>query len=153
MPQPETSHIHRVLVAVDTSPRAPGVLSAARELAGRFGARLHVYQAVYIPPDIPAAAHTGGSGTDRELERLAERKLAALVGDAPGTVIEPLEFGVGQPWRAILAAAERIQADLIVVGSHGYGGMDHVIGTTSAKVVNHASCSVFVVHERLRDGL
>ena len=41
--------------------------------------------------------------------------------------------------------------DLIVIGSHGYGGIDRVIGTTAAKVVNHADRSVLVVRspERL----
>jgi nucleotide-binding universal stress UspA family protein len=34
---------------------------------------------------------------------------------------------------------------LIVIGSHGYGGLDRVLGTTAARVVNHALCSVLVV--------
>jgi len=144
--------IHRILAAIDTSPRAPGVLSAAREIAARFGARLHVYQAVYVPPDIPAAAHTQDDGTDDQLRGLARKRLAAMVADAPDVVLEPLEFGVGQPWRAILAAAKRIDADLIVMGSHGYGGFDRLIGTTAGKVVNHASRSVYVVHERAQRG-
>ena len=41
--------------------------------------------------------------------------------------------------------------DLIVIGSHGYSGIDRLIGTTAAKVVNHAKQSVLVVRaaERL----
>jgi universal stress protein F len=35
----------------------------------------------------------------------------------------------------------------VVIGSHGYGGLDRVLGTTAAKIVNHASCSVLVVRE------
>ena len=32
-----------------------------------------------------------------------------------------------------------------MIGSHGYGGLDRILGTTAARVVNHALCSVFVV--------
>ena len=140
--------IQRVLVAVDASPRAPAVLAAAREVAGRFGARLHVYRAAYLPPDIPAAAHTPEDGTEAELRRLETARFNALVGDAPGLVIEPIDFNVGSPWRAILRTADRLDADLIVIGAHGFGAIDHLIGTTAGKVVNHSSRSVFVVRER-----
>ena len=34
---------------------------------------------------------------------------------------------------------------LIVIGSHGYGGIDHLLGTTAARVVNHADRPVLVV--------
>jgi nucleotide-binding universal stress UspA family protein len=35
--------------------------------------------------------------------------------------------------------------DLVVIGSHGYGGIDRLLGTTAAKIVDHAPCSVYVV--------
>ena len=38
--------------------------------------------------------------------------------------------------------------DLIVIGSHGYGAIDRVLGTTAAKVVNHADRTVLVVREK-----
>jgi nucleotide-binding universal stress UspA family protein len=57
---------------------------------------------------------------------------------------------VGAPWEAICKAAEGLEADMVVVGSHGYSGIDRVIGTTAAKVVNHCPCSVLVVRERAR---
>jgi nucleotide-binding universal stress UspA family protein len=43
--------------------------------------------------------------------------------------------------------ARSVEADLIVIGSHGYAGFDRLLGTTAAKVVNHAHCSVLVVRE------
>ena len=50
----------RILAAVDSSPRAPGVLAVARDLAARYSARLHLYHAVFVPPDIPSAGHLEG---------------------------------------------------------------------------------------------
>ena len=51
----------------------------------------------------------------------------------------------GSPWSAICAAAREHDADLIVLGAHGYDAVDHILGTTAAKVVNHADRSVLVV--------
>jgi nucleotide-binding universal stress UspA family protein len=51
----------------------------------------------------------------------------------------------GFPWQAVCAAAVDESVDLIVIGSHGYSGIDHLIGTTAAKIVNHADRPVLVV--------
>jgi nucleotide-binding universal stress UspA family protein len=52
----------------------------------------------------------------------------------------------GPPQSVILEAAERWPADLIVVGSHGYGAWHRlVLGSVSQAVVLHARCSVEVV--------
>lgn len=50
---------------------------------------------------------------------------------------------------AIHRAATEHTADVIFIGSHGYCGLDRLLGTTAAKVVNHATCSVFVVRAPL----
>ncbi len=42
-----------------------------------------------------------------------------------------------EPWRGIVAAADEIHADAIVVGSHHYGLLDHIFGSNTAKVANH----------------
>jgi len=44
-------------------------------------------------------------------------------------------------WRAVVEAAVRERADLIVIGSHGYGGIDRLLDTTAAKIVDHANRS------------
>jgi len=54
---------------------------------------------------------------------------------------------VGSPWQSICRIAQTIGADLVVLGSHGYSGVDHLLGTTAAKVVNHCGCSVLVVKD------
>jgi len=140
--------IQSILAAVDTSPRAPGVLAVAREFGKRFGARVHLYRVVHVPPDIPAAGH---SDDDRGQERMRERAasdLAILAGALGDLVVEPPELSDVPPWRAILAAADRLDVDLIIVGSHGFSGLDYILGTNAARVVNFGSRNVFVVHEK-----
>ncbi len=53
------------------------------------------------------------------------------------------------PWDGICRAAREHDADMIVIGSHGYGALDRLLGTTAAKVVNHADRNVLVVRTPL----
>jgi len=56
----------------------------------------------------------------------------------------------GPPREAILDEADRWKADLIVMGSHGYGAWQRfLLGSVSQAVVSHAKCSVEVVHRRV----
>jgi nucleotide-binding universal stress UspA family protein len=50
----------------------------------------------------------------------------------------------GQPWRCILELGDELDAELIVVGAHGFH-LDPTLGSTASKVVNHARRNVLVV--------
>lgn len=143
--------ISHILVALDGSERAPGVFAAAVELAARFRASLHPFRAVTVPPEFPAAA--AGSRPDPLASHLLERaeeELAEIVATAPpGMHVAPPVVRFGQAWRLILALGDEIDADLIVVGSHGYHALDRVLGTTAARVANVAHRNVLVVHDRV----
>lgn len=53
---------------------------------------------------------------------------------------------VGNPKEAIVHDAKKFGADLIVLGSHGYGFLDRILlGSVSNAVLNHAHCSVLIV--------
>ena len=55
----------------------------------------------------------------------------------------------GHPKHAIIDAAEAWDADLIVVGSHGYRGLTKLwLGSVSQAVASHAKCSVEIVRRR-----
>ena len=56
-----------------------------------------------------------------------------------------VEVRVGHPYHTILEVAEEKGAELIVIVSHKPGLQDYLLGSTAAKVVRHASCSVLVV--------
>lgn len=51
----------------------------------------------------------------------------------------------GQSYRTILDVAEEKNVDLIIVASHRPGLQDYFLGSTAAKVVRHAKCSVLVI--------
>ncbi|MGO9831500.1 MAG: universal stress protein [Myxococcaceae bacterium] len=137
-----------ILAAVDGSARAGSVFEAAFQLAERFDARLHLFRSVAVPPEFAAAAPMPRDRLPEFLEDEARRSLSGLAAQHARVHIEPLDVTTAQPWRAIIAAAARLQADLIVIGSHGHSGWDRVLGTTASRVANHAERSVLVVHER-----
>jgi nucleotide-binding universal stress UspA family protein len=69
------------------------------------------------------------------------------MASAPGVAFGPPIVVEGDPWRRILDIAQELDVDLIVAGSHRYHGLDRFLGTTAAKLVNHADRNVRIVHE------
>ena len=52
----------------------------------------------------------------------------------------------GTPYREIINAAQELAADLLIVGTHGYTGLKHmVLGSTAEQVVRYAPCPVLVL--------
>jgi nucleotide-binding universal stress UspA family protein len=143
--------IRTILVALDASPRAPTVFDAALAIADRFEATLHPFRVLRLPPEIPAAgagAHPDALPSLLTQEAVHEMAAIASARSLGRARVEAPTIGFGQPWREILLAGERLGVDLIVVGSHGYHGLDRVLGTTAGKVANLAHRHVFVVHAR-----
>ena len=67
----------------------------------------------------------------------------AAVGDIPGEI--HTELIEGSPAEAIIEVAETRQSDVIVMGSRGMGTLAGLLlGSTSQKVVSHASCPVLI---------
>lgn len=58
----------------------------------------------------------------------------------------------GHPAEEIVEAAEELQVDVVIIGSHGLTGMKHfLLGSVSEKVLNHAPCSVIIVRKQGSD--
>ena len=136
----------KILVGVDNSPRTSSVLAAATELASRLGAKLTFFRAVTIPTEpIPADYQSDPDDYATMLERRAREQVAAATRDIAPALVDRIHVELGVPWEAICKAAREDDVACIVIGSHGYGGIDRLLGTTAAKVVNHADRSVMVV--------
>ncbi|MCP4431017.1 MAG: universal stress protein [Gammaproteobacteria bacterium] len=56
-----------------------------------------------------------------------------------------VDVRIGHPYQTILDTVKEVDADLIVIASHQPGLQDYLLGSTAAKVVRHAKCSVLVV--------
>ena len=86
-----------------------------------------------------AAARTGGKKKrGRQSGGAESRKFKVTTG-----------VFAGSPKSVILEEAEAFNADLIVVGSHGHGGLERfLLGSVSQAVAAHANCSVEIVRRR-----
>jgi nucleotide-binding universal stress UspA family protein len=140
----------RVLVAVDGSDPS---LEAARAVS-----HLAPAEEIVLLHVLPSAAAYFLSGTEvvlgdpSALEReLAARghdlleRAAALVPPAAGPVTRRLAGGTAAA--AILEAADRERADLVILGARGLGRFkEMVVGSVSHRVLHHAPCPVWVVH-------
>lgn len=136
----------QILAALDGSPRTDLVLRQAAALAAGHGAALHLCRAVNIPLGIPVQAWSlSGEELTARLVELAHQDLQALRGSLATPPPGEIHVRLGRPAQVICDIADAIGADLIVVGSHGFDTLDRLLGTTAARVVNHAACSVLVV--------
>ena len=82
------------------------------------------------------------------------KKAEQIIYEKMGNFSPNLETKIvkGSPEKEILEEAEKWKADLIVLGSHGYGFWKRAyLGSTSDKVVRYAPCSVLIVREKAND--
>jgi nucleotide-binding universal stress UspA family protein len=137
--------MEKILVCLDGSPRAQGILHAAIALAKKTGAKLTLFQAIGIPAHLPD--ETFGMPPSDVGGFLGGRALAYLnasARDVPPEHLGGTRVEIGTAWRAICAVATELRVDLIMIGSHGYDAVDRLLGTTAAKVVNHTDRSVLI---------
>jgi nucleotide-binding universal stress UspA family protein len=142
------SSIRSILAALDDSSRAPLVFRTAASLARTMGAELFLVRVLSVPPEIPPAAHSQPDFLEATLTAAAKKELHAIMTEAPEVTFGSPVVVLGDPWRHILEVGRELDVDLIVMGSHRYHGLDRVLGTNAAKVVNHADRDVFIVHDR-----
>jgi len=140
----------RILVALDASDRAGPVLAAAARMAELANAKLVLFRAINVPSELPRELlAVSDVRLEDVLKRNAHEQLARLASTLPDGLVEQITTEIAAPWDGICRAGRSHDADLIVIGSHGFGGLDHLLGTTAAKVVNHADRNVLVVRTRL----
>jgi nucleotide-binding universal stress UspA family protein len=142
-----------ILVPIDGSDHAEKAVSVAADLAGKYGAALHiitVMDSTELAPGLhrfAEAEHISGAEaqvatyiSDRFLERARE---IAQEGGAPS--IETF-VSMGNVQEKILEYAEKTGADLIVMGSRGLSDLKGLmLGSISHKIANSAPCTVITV--------
>lgn len=132
-----------ILHATDFSDASLRALNQARKLAHYHGAQLHVLHVeILLEARYPALAVAAVS-SQRERSEQQLRELLAKTGDD-----EVIQVTVKHPRAAVAIAeyAEDNNIDLIVVGSHGYSGIDRLLmGSEARRLIRHATVPVLVV--------
>lgn len=138
-----------ILVAVDFSPVTPAVLAAAAEEARTRGAELHLVHVAAPEPDFVGREVDPPEMRNVVAQELREehRRLQALAGELEGAGIAVTALCVQGPTvEKLVAIAERIGAERVIVGSHGRGPLARaLLGSVSAALLRAAPCPVLVV--------
>ena len=136
----------RILLPTDFSDTAQHALDYARELAGRFGASVHLLHVVPDPMQNWATeAMPVVSDLAERWKADAERRLEEIRLDGPQTV---RAVRIGHAFVEILQYAADNAIDMIVMGTHGRGPVEHLLlGSVAEKVVRKASCPVLTVKQ------
>lgn len=154
--------IRSMLYATDLGLYAPYVLQHALSLARTFEAELHVIHVVepmglfaesvlqsYLAEDVLRKLHS--EGVNNVIESIEHRVLAGFrdeLGDDNQdlALIASLQVVQGDPSNVILEQAQRLEVDLLVVGSHSHGAEgDTPIGRTAARVLQLSEVPVYMV--------
>lgn len=136
-----------ILVPTDFSPSSDAAIDAAIDLARRFDAKvtlLHVWQ-LPVYPYVEAMLNLSAlaSEVERGATEALEKQLQQVRARFPGvqSVVQ-----MGLPWQAIIELVKTQQVDLIVMGTHGRRGFDHLIlGSVTERVVRLSPVPVLTI--------
>lgn len=136
-----------ILVAIDLSNDTQPVIDNALRMAGNDPAKLslvHVVEPVAGAYSMDIYALNIGE-LQQEAIAFAEQRMKK-VGKDLGIASERTHCLLGAPASEIRALAAEINADAIVIGSHGHSGWKILLGSTAIKVLHGATCDVLTVY-------
>ena len=142
-----------ILLATDASPASNRAINLAADMAGKYGATLHLVYAVremQLPPELKKMAEVEkivGARSD-VLDFVGNKILSEAEERAvkKGAVNVKTSLEHGDPATVILRYAKRRKVDLIVLGTRGLSQMKGVLmGSVSRKVTNLSEISCLIV--------
>ncbi|MDA8414467.1 MAG: universal stress protein [Desulfobacteraceae bacterium] len=139
----------KIVTAIDFSESSDLAFEYSLTLAKQFQAELTIIHVINEPVDLRGfyVPHISFDQLEREIEEGAQKMMETFcqtkIEDFTRykTVVVP-----GIPYEEIIRKAEEVGASLIVLGTHGRKGIDHLIfGSTAERVVRGASCPVLTI--------
>ncbi|WHI46666.1 universal stress protein [Microbulbifer sp. EKSA008] len=140
-----------ILVGLDLSKESSQVLDRAADMAEAFGAELSLLHAIEpltfayggdIPMDLSEVQDQLQSQAKEQLQKAADR--LDIPADRQHVIL-------GQPSTEIHRLAKDIEADLIIIGSHGRHGLALLLGSTANGVLHGAKCDVLAIRVHMED--
>lgn len=138
-------HFRRILVAVDLSEQSRRVLETAVAVAVGCGAEL---KALYVQERLTPMLLEAALIDERETRHNARNELKKSLGSLPlpSELLVSREVREGHAGHEILHAADEWEADLVVMGSHGFGFFNRLLlGSISVHVLRHGHRATLVV--------
>ena len=158
-PREPSGRTLEILLAVDGSESSDAAIEEIADRPWPRGSKVHIISVIHLP--FTPTSETGTlpdsyyfqlekegwehaeSAVNRAVSRLRESRLK---GEVPLTLTS--EVITGHAEEMIIEAAKTWDADLVVLGSHGYRGFQRILlGSVSQAVASHAPCSVEIVRK------
>ncbi len=142
--EPRAEPFRRILVAVDLSTQSRRVLRAAAAIAKADGAEL---RALYAREPLPPMLLESGLFVEESYPGLGPDDLAEsiAVAELRDIRVEP-RVREGRAGDAVLEETAEWDADLVVIGSHGFGFFERLLlGSTSIHILRHSERATVIV--------
>ena len=144
------NEIKKILVPVDFSENSAKLLQSALFFADTFGAKLSIvfvmqsfddYSGFFVP-------HMPISQLEEEMTQSAEKKMKSFIAEnIQGDVAHGAKVLNGDIAEEIIKFAADEAVDLIIMGTHGYKGLEKVLfGSVADKIVKTAPCPVLTIN-------
>jgi nucleotide-binding universal stress UspA family protein len=149
------SDVERVLAPVDLSEFSRPLLRAARDLTASFNASMDVMTVVEpLPFPVPLVGAVTLHDLMPDPVEQSKKQLDRLVKTTGGLPVSVETYvKEGHAAMTIVDAAEDMDADMIVMASHGRTGLERImLGSVTARVVRHAPCPVCVLRVAPEEG-
>jgi nucleotide-binding universal stress UspA family protein len=139
-----------IVVGTDGSETANQAVGVAKYLARQDGAVVHLVHVIKASPSGTPVTQVGSSvvvrgddATTREVRDAADAILEKA-GAGDGDLNIKTHIATGSPADALIEMADRLGADLIVVGSMGMRGARRLIGSVPNSIAHGANCNVLI---------
>lgn len=145
----------KIVLAIDGKKQSEAAIESTKYLNLRDGDEIHAICVLDLLLPLSVDVYAGHLASADEIEeaaknnsedilKVAVQKLRFITGETEVSIFT--EILNGSPESRIVEKAEEIQAQLIIVGSHGYNRWERLLlGSVSDSVIHHAPCSVLVV--------
>ncbi len=137
-----------VPIDVEAPKESLQIVKAASALSADWQATLHV---AAIVPDVGMSIVGSYFEDGFEKKSLAEakRRLETLLGNAGISATTHIQ--IGKVYDQVIALAQKLDTDLIVIGAHSPDVKDYLLGSNAARIVRHSKKSVLVLRIGLQE--
>jgi len=144
--------IKKILCAIDRSPSSLQAFGYAIAVAKWQSARLNLLEVIEEAPSPGISRAPASDGVPNETRRTLERDLRrVLTARRASDVKVEISMRKGNVVQEILSQARTSRPDLLVIGTHGRGGVQRlVLGSVAEKVLRLATCPVLTVRSGVR---
>lgn len=147
----------KILLAIDGTKHSDPAIKVISKFNLKKDDEMKIITIVDLAVPMAIDLYAGYLPSSTEIENTAKENAKLILETTKNAIAEifkntDLHIGtevlIGTPESRIVETAEEFEADIIIVGSHGYNAWERLLlGSVSDSVVHHAPCSVLVVRD------